>query len=276
MNLASKINANLLLDVVRTSSSAVTRTRQRAIMGEFGAILPELLAGASITTPLRIAHFLAQVAHESDQFSTTVEYASGNAYEGRADLGNKEPGDGARFKGRGPIQLTGRANYRNFSLWMKSKFDDAPDFLAAPELVAEFPWAGWAAIWFWTTRNLNVLADRDNLVAVTKAINGGLNGLADRARLLSTTKAIIMPLAGGLLSETQNGVDVLHRGSSGLAVEQIQAALVNSGSPLAIDGDFGPATELAVKAFQKAHGLKPDGMVGRQTFAALAPFMKED
>lgn len=273
MNLASKINADLLYDLVGREHGIYGRTRQRTIMREFGAILPELLAGASITTPLRIAHFLAQVSHESDQFSTTVEYASGKAYEGRADLGNKEHGDGVRFKGRGPIQLTGRANYRNFSLWMKSKFSDAPDFLASPEMVGEFPWAGWAAIWFWITRNLNILADRDDLVAVTKAINGGRNGLADRARLLSAAKSIIIPLAGAILKE-QNGHHVAHRGSSGFAVEKIQAALVNSGSPLGIDGEFGPATELAVKTFQKAHDLKPDGIVGPQTWLKLETIFK--
>ena len=80
--------------------------------------LPELvqtLEHYGITGMLRTAHFLAQVAHESGQLAYTEELASGAAYEGRSDLGNVEPGDGVRFKGRGLLQITGRSNYRAYS-----------------------------------------------------------------------------------------------------------------------------------------------------------------
>ncbi len=277
MNLASQISADVLKAIA--PSGLVPRSKQRrqaAIIAAFGSLLPELLAFAEINTPLRVCNFLAQVAHESDMFCTTEEYASGSAYEGRKDLGNTVRGDGVRFKGRGPIQLTGRTNYRNFSLWMRATVANAPDFIDHPGLVAEFPWAAHAAIWFWTVKRLNVVADRDDLVAVTRIINGGRNGLAHRAELLARAKAVIMRLAAGRIASSQDGGLVLRRGSEGEEVEALQAALSRTGTPLAIDGQFGPATELAVRIFQKAHGLVVDGIVGQNTQFLLNPFRQKE
>ncbi len=141
------------------------------------------MAGRAIDTPLRIAHFLAQVGHESGGFIYNEELASGAAYNGRADLGNTEPGDGPRFKGRGLIQLTGRANYTAYGKSI------GRDLLANPTVVATDPFlAVDAACWFWQTHNINVPADRDDVEAVTRKVNGGTNGLADREAYLARAK----------------------------------------------------------------------------------------
>lgn len=137
-----------------------------------------------LDTPDREVPFMAQIAHESAHFRRTTEYASGAAYEGRKNLGNVRKGDGRRFRGRGLIQLTGRANHRTFTKWMRKRIPDCPDFEANPELVAEFPWAFWATVYYWSSRNLNRYSDSGNFETMTRRINGGLNGYSDRLRYL--------------------------------------------------------------------------------------------
>lgn len=138
-----------------------------------------------IDTPLRQAHFLAQLAHESGQFVYTEEIASGEAYEGRADLGNTQKGDGKRFKGRGLIQLTGRANYTKYG---KAVGKDFTTDATAPTIATD-PWlAVDVSCWFWSEHGLNELADTDDVMAVTRVINGGYNGLADRKAKLVRAK----------------------------------------------------------------------------------------
>ena len=154
----------------------------------FHPALAAAMADAGIDTPLRRAHFLAQIAHESGGLRWLEELASGAAYEGRADLGNDQPGDGPRFKGRGLIQLTGRANYAEFE---RAVGRDLTSSTAAAAQVAEDPdLCVRAATWFWSERGLNALADADDLEAVTRRINGGLNGLDDRAKYLARAKAV--------------------------------------------------------------------------------------
>jgi putative chitinase len=150
--------------------------------------LPGLQAGMakrSITTALRQAHFLAQVGHESMSFVYAEEIASGAAYEGRATLGNTQPGDGVRFKGRGLIQLTGRTNYTNYGAAIGKNLTEGDN----PKLVATDPALGVdAACWFWSVHNLNLLADADDIIAITKTVNGGLNGLEARKAYLRRAK----------------------------------------------------------------------------------------
>lgn len=123
---------------------------------------------------LRLIHFLAQLAHESGNFRYMEEIASGAAYEGRKDLGNTQAGDGKRFKGRGPIQLTGRANYRRYGQQLGIDFENNPDIVALPSVGLL------VACKFWADNGLNALADKDEVLTITRRINGGTNGLADR------------------------------------------------------------------------------------------------
>ena len=138
----------------------------------------------SIDTPLRLAHFFAQIGHESLSLKYKQELASGCAYEGRRDLGNVQIGDGVMFKGRGFIQVTGRANYALFSKWYYGdmKCVDNPKLLEMPKLAVA------SAIWFWNTRHLNKYADMDAIKTETMRINGGLNGLDDRIKRLEYCK----------------------------------------------------------------------------------------
>lgn len=137
------------------------------------AFYPALMSATSeygITTPRRIAAFLAQIAHESGELRYMRELADGKAYEGRADLGNTEAGDGPRYKGRGLIQITGRANYQKLQdAWGLPIVAD-PDYLEQPEGASR------SAAWFWQTHGLNTLADSDSFFELTHRINGGYNG----------------------------------------------------------------------------------------------------
>lgn len=140
-----------------------------------------------IDTPQRMAHYLAQVFHESGRLRYVEEIASGQQYEGRKDLGNTQPGDGRRFKGRGFIQLTGRANYQRFC----ASDLCTEDVVTHPEKVAAFPLNQVASMWFWQTRGLSAMADLDDggpmgediVTRITRKVNGGTNGLADRKYL---------------------------------------------------------------------------------------------
>ncbi len=156
-----------------------------------------------INTPARLLCFLAQVGHESGGLFYTEELASGKAYEGRKDLGNTHPGDGIRFKGRGLIQITGRANYASISDDFGEDFVTQPQLLGAKNIKLCTPqqmkYAALGAGWFWNHKNLNEIADNidisrpidegDNLIhfkAMTKKINGGYNGLQDRVNRFAT------------------------------------------------------------------------------------------
>ncbi len=140
---------------------------------------------AQINTALRIAAFLAQLGHESGEFKYMQELASGEAYEGRKDLGNIQPGDGKRFKGRGPIQVTGRSNYAEAGKKL------GLDLISNPEQAATNAVGFRIAAWFWNKHKLNELADARKFDAITKKINGGLNGKPDRdAKYKSALEAL--------------------------------------------------------------------------------------
>lgn len=138
-----------------------------------------------ISTPLRQAAFLAQIAHESGSLRYVKEIATGAAYEGRRDLGNIKAGDGPRFKGRGLIQITGRTNYRKVGAALDLDCEIRPDLLESRENACR------SAAWFWQSHGLNELADVRDIERITRRINGGLNGQADRLVLYSMALAAL-------------------------------------------------------------------------------------
>lgn len=144
--------------------------RARALAGPLGRAMKE----AGITTTKRRAAFLAQLGHESAGLRHFEELASGADYEGRSDLGNTRPGDGRRYKGRGPIQLTGRANYRAAGRALGLPLEAKPGLASRPDVGFRI------ATWFWNSRGLSPLADRGDFREITRRINGGLNGYGDR------------------------------------------------------------------------------------------------
>jgi putative chitinase len=152
--------------------------RAVALRRALGAALAEHAPAARIDrTARRAAHFLAQTAVESGGYRWLEELGGDDylaRYDGRDDLGNTEPGDGARFRGRGLIQLTGRANYAVYGRRLDV------DLIADPERAAEPALAVRLALAFWIDRDLNRLADLGRIEAITRRINGGLNGIAER------------------------------------------------------------------------------------------------
>ena len=155
----------------------------------YASALNPAMAAGSITTPPRVAAFLAQILHESGSFQFLRELASGAAYEGRKDLGNTQPGDGVRYKGRGFIQLTGRANFRSAGSDLGLDLENNPDLAEQPDIAARL------AVWFWNKKNLNAKADAGDFVGITRAINGGTRGLQERTRLYESAKQVLSAVA---------------------------------------------------------------------------------
>lgn len=164
------------------------------------------MIAAGCTTVDRAAMWCAQLGTESGGLRWMEELASGAAYEGRSDLGNNQSGDGVRFKGRGPIQVTGRHNYGELSRWAHGRglVSSPTFFLDHPDELASDRYGFLGAVWYWTAARpqINALCDARNLEAVTRAINGGLNGLSDRSvryqRCLDIGTALL-PDPGGFL-----------------------------------------------------------------------------
>lgn len=151
----------------------------------FAPLLAEACRIFEINTPVRLVDFLAQVGHESGGFKHLREIwgptPAQERYEGRADLGNTQAGDGKRFMGRGLIQITGRFNYARVRDRLRAALSEpVPDFEQFPEWLEQTRWAVLSAASFWSSAGCNKLADADDFEGQTRKINGGLNGLADR------------------------------------------------------------------------------------------------
>ena len=261
--------------------------------------LCKLLPKYGITTERRVAHFLSQCAHESGGFKTLEEnlnYSAkalravfgryfGDAPKADADeyarnpemianrvyndtyrkykMGNTQEGDGWRFRGRGLKQLTGRENYTNFGKSVGMTAEEAAEYVATPAGAIE------SACWFWDTKKLNNIADTDDVVKMTKIINGGNIGLEDRQKRYAHALKVLGMEASDLGEDDGATVDVddigvLRKGCKGDGVKLMQEAL-----GVGADGDFGPGTERALKAWQTANGLVADGIAGPKTLEKL-------
>ena len=258
----------------------------------------EVFPKYEINTPKRIAAFIAQCGHESGGFTITTENLNYSAkgldavfgkyfkragrdaneyakqpekianivYANRMDNGDTSSGDGWKYRGRGPIQLTGRANYTAFSKDMGVDAVNNPDLLAEDKTVALM-----AAIWFWNKNKLNQYADSGDIKTLTKRINGGYIGLEDRIHHWEEAlKALGEDAHTDHSSDDEDDgfdvddIGVLRRGAKGEGVKMMQEAL-----GISADGDFGPGTERALKAWQAANGLVADGIAGPNTLAKL-------
>jgi putative chitinase len=257
--------------------------------------LNKALPKYDITTPERIAGFISQCAHESQNFTAMSENLSyrqetllkvfpryfgpgkRNAAEyaknpekianyvymdefRTSKLGNTQPGDGWRFRGRGLKQLTGRDNYTRFAKDYDMTAEEAAVWVETKEGALA------SALWFWNTNNLNTVADTGSVPALTKKINGGNIGLADRQARYEKAMAVLtgkIPLRAANSEAAPTG-GTLRRGSKGEEVKRMQAKL-----GIKADGDFGPGTEAALKKWQAANGLTADGVAGPKTLAKL-------
>ena len=267
------------------------------------AALVEVMPKYGINTERRAAHFISQCAHESGNFRTLEEnlnYSEKalNAVFGRyfgaapkrnaaeyarnpekianyvyqdefrskgGQMGNVNDGDGWLFRGRGLKQLTGRNNYTGFGKSIGMTAEEAAEYVATPKGAVE------SACWFWDTNKLNTIADTDDVVKMTKKINGGNIGLADRqARYKKAMEVFGNPVSlAEATDDDDNDMDVsdigtLRKGSKGEGVKMMQEAL-----GIGADGAFGPGTERALKAWQAANGLTADGIAGPKTLEKL-------
>lgn len=263
------------------------------------AAMAEVFPKYEINNNARIAAFIAQCGHESGGWTTFSENLNYSAksldavfpkyfvkagrkaaefakqpekianviYAGR--MGNTAAGDGYKYRGRGPIQLTGKDNYSAFSKAMGIDAVNNPDIVSTDKKVALM-----SAIWFWNKAGLNTLADKGDIKTMTKRINGGYIGLEDRIhhwgevmKLLGTAPTV-KPVATVSKEEDEDTEvefpKIIRRGMKGDAVKAVQIAL-----KLKVDGIFGPGTEAAVKKFQAANGLSSDGVVGPITLEKL-------
>ncbi|WP_373499825.1 peptidoglycan-binding protein [Desulfococcus sp.] len=256
-----------------------------------------LLAQHGITTPLRVAHFLAQALHETGgltilrenmkysaprltqifgvgRHSAAVTAAEAAEIAGHPEkiaervyglgnprksreLGNTQPGDGFRYRGDGLLQTTGRGAHRRMGDACGLDFEGAPELVTAPEHALK------PSLQEWTDNNLNAFADRNDIRTITRKINGGFNGLSDREDCFNRVWAIVK--TGGQPAEPWEAGDADDR------VKWLQEALNDLGANprLVVDGRYGPATRRAVKDFQTIAGLVTDGIAGPVTEASI-------
>ena len=159
------------------------------VAGVFVPVLNTAMSRYQIVSAKRVAAFIAQIGHESGQLKYVKEIwgptKAQAKYEGRVDLGNTVAGDGSKYRGRGLIQITGRANYEACGEAL------GLDLISQPELLEKPQHASMSAAWFWASRGLNTLADAGSYSKITSRINGGQNGAADRQELYAKALKVL-------------------------------------------------------------------------------------
>lgn len=219
----------------------------KGVVDSFNTLAPQY----GIVTLNRISHFFAQAAVETDWFRTLEEYASGRDYENRKDLGNTQPNDGRKFKGRGIFQTTGRANYTHAAQEMGLDLVNNPELLLIPENAVK------SALIYWKSRSMNAIADRDDIDAASRAVNGGYNGFEARKQALAVLKTTV-------------GSRFVGPRSTMPEVENLQIMLKLLGYRVGlVDGKFGPATSGALRMFQSDNGLDQTGVANEATLNLL-------
>jgi predicted chitinase len=266
------------VDTLVTAMPGLSRPLATSYLPQMEAAMREF----GITNVHRCRMWLAQVGHESVSLRYFEEIASGAAYEGRQDLGNTQPGDGKRFKGRGPIQLTGRANYTAAGKAL------GLDLVGNPAMAAQPQHAFRVSAWWWKNHGLNEISDKDDVSAATRRINGGLNGLADRQTRYNRVKplgnAVLVgagappappkpPPGGGTAPPLHVDYFSAAHNARVADVKTWQAQMrargwKAGGALLAADGIFGAKSEEVCRAFQREKGLGADGKVGPKTWGA--------
>lgn len=217
---------------------------------EFELLLREECEVQGVTDPSHIAYILATAQHECLMGRRLVEMGDRDYFKKYANrLGNNQPGDDYRYRGRGAVQITGRANYRKMgqALWLP--LEDDPDLAQDPDIAVRIIVYGMLHGSF-TGRKLADFGFGAEFkpVAARRIVNG-----TDRAYLIAEIYATFLAARGVKL------------GDKGPDVSEVQTALANLGYMIVIDGDFGPTTQLIVKQLQRKHHLTPDGVVGPRT-----------
>lgn len=202
--------------------------------------------GSGLNRPHRLAQFLAQIAHESGGWKFDEEIwgptAAQKRYDTRTDLGNTaaKDGDGYLYRGRGPIQITGKYNYQKFTQWARAMDPKAPDFVANPDAVLTDPWEGLVAIWYWDRHSLNSYADNGDLLTITKRINGGTNGLADRQRYYTRAALVLLGYGPGEVKRFQTNVGLKADGTAGPATREALHKVLTAQKPVSFTNDASP------------------------------------
>jgi len=217
---------------------------------------------SGLTDRASVIAVLATIATEVSSFEPIDEFGGAQYftehYEGRADLGNTEPGDGARYHGRGFIQLTGRTNYRSYGQKLGIPLEDQPELALQPDVAARL------LAQYFADRGIADAARKRDWQMVRRKVNGGLNGWERFTSLVSRLEHATAA-NDGVLVEGSIGPDVV-------ALKRLLRAWAEEHplpKPIKLTPLFGPATTAAVKAFQKAHGIQASGRVGRKTWTAL-------